>query len=328
MKRHAQARTCFIVSVTTCVLLVGTLQAMRVTGVFDLESIPVVQGPSSLEADRFLNIDGASMLDQHVYYHGLEDVGEHIRSADTIFVGNSRLLFGIPESAAVDFFEARGRDFYLLGFPAEHDMFTLEILQKWNARPEFVVVNADDFFRGQISVHAYHAVSDDHWQARKLSWEASMSYRFRKQLHRWFPHLSTLYAREQTFLVFRSPSTGAWHVEAGKGQPSPVDSEPPEETVVPDRHLKVAREFQKTVNGWGGRVILTYVPTVVDNRWRAEVLAEHLGVPLIAPQPADLTTSDGSHLDEPSARRFSAALFAELNDVIPASTSVDSMASR
>lgn len=340
MNRHARSRLNFYVGVLTVALLATMLQCLRLSDVIQLDTIPVTQGQivkvattdrnsnamsdNSLRVHQqaatgtpFLNIDGINTLDHHVYFHNVYDVHRHIRAADTIFLGNSRVLCALPDSTARDFFAPRGRQFYQLCFPGEHDTFARGILDRAAAEPEILIVNADDFFTGTISRFGYRAAHNDQWQTQKLLWESGLSHRLRKNFHRRFPHLPTLYANEQTFLVFRSAETGSWHVRARLGKTTPINSVAPKNRQIPESHRRAAREFGDYVAAQGIRLLLMYVPSAVDNLWRAEEMAKTLNAPLISPQLDGLTTSDGSHLDEASAARFATAFFTELAEFIP-----------
>jgi hypothetical protein len=53
--------------------------------------------------------------------------------------------------------------------------------------------------------------------------------------------------------------------------------------------------------------VLTTVPTVDSKLGTAKAVASALGLPLVAPELAGLSTFDASHLDQRSAERWSAA---------------------
>jgi hypothetical protein len=56
-------------------------------------------------------------------------------------------------------------------------------------------------------------------------------------------------------------------------------------------------------------VVLTLVPYGDTRRAEAEAIANALGIALVEPRLTGLRTVDGSHLDEPSAERWSTAFF-------------------
>jgi len=65
-------------------------------------------------------------------------------------------------------------------------------------------------------------------------------------------------------------------------------------------HLTVRREC----------VILTNVPTVETKIGNVNAIAKAIGVDLVTPEiPTELKTYDESHLDQPSAERWSQAFF-------------------
>ena len=76
-----------------------------------------------------------------------------------------------------------------------------------------------------------------------------------------------------------------------------------------DRETAAAIDFLKQFTQ-GKCVILTQVPTVGTKIGDANAVAAALGMKLITPEIADgLQTVDGSHLDGPSAERWSQAFF-------------------
>ena len=75
------------------------------------------------------------------------------------------------------------------------------------------------------------------------------------------------------------------------------------------KYTATAREFLSHVAVDQACVILTDIPTVNTKRGTAVAIASALGKELIAPELDGLQTYDGSHLDRPSAERWSQAFF-------------------
>jgi hypothetical protein len=81
------------------------------------------------------------------------------------------------------------------------------------------------------------------------------------------------------------------------------------------REISAVRNF---IDGLGGEVVLTQIPSIFSCRQRVEEIAEAIGVPYFAPDPAGYSTTDGgSHLDGISSARYSREFFAWLQTTPP-----------
>lgn len=272
------------------------------------------------DPDLYLASDGGATVDHHVLYFGLDERAvAALRRADVLFLGNSRLMFGLRPLVVRPFFAAAGRSFYALGFGfREADRFPLAIIRRLDLRPSLVVVNADGFFGGGLSTWAELVHRDTLLAARKLRWEAEIAHEVRHRIHLVAPHWPSLLGRPglangQGLTMHRSASDGTWHFsiwpigftpfapgslvgdEAGRGE------------------MAAAREFAEELERRGSRLLLTRVPTPQPMAGAGPArFSDLLGVPLVVSQPRLLVSHDNSHLDEASAhdwaREFVGAL--------------------
>jgi hypothetical protein len=302
-------------SLTIFVITTVALLATAVIGTRllpdDVRKMPISTVSESPQPGHYLSTDNATTLDQLIFHHQLEDIAGSIKQADVVFAGNSRSLFAFRAHTCDPYFEDRNLKWYHAGFPSENNVFTEHILETYDATPQLVIVNADDFFTGNISTIARRSVDTSTFGAKKLYWESRMSYRMRNRLHQWLPHPPTMFFAPESMIVYRSLINGSWLVGETRGRSTGVDQHSGQKTAS-DRHLQIADRFQQFVNARGGEMILTYVPKPTNDRARAKAIARHLGCRFVAPQLARLRTIDGSHLDEYSAARFAAAFFREL----------------
>ena len=303
-------------SLTTFVITTVALLAIMVIGTRMLpdrvRKLPIADSSETLKPNRYLSTDNATTLDQLIFHHRLEDVAGPIKQADVIFAGNSRSLFAFRAEACDSYFDGRNLKWYHAGFPSENNVFTQHVLETYDATPQMVIVNADDFFTGNISTIARRSVDISSFGARTLYWESRMSYRMRHRLHQWLPHSPTMFFSPESMIVHRSLSNGSWHIGETRGRPTGVDQRSGHATPGDD-HLKVAVQFQQFVNDRGGELVLTYVPKPTNDRARAAAISRHLGCRFVAPRLDELRTIDGSHLDNESAARFAAAFLRELD---------------
>jgi hypothetical protein len=79
---------------------------------------------------------------------------------------------------------------------------------------------------------------------------------------------------------------------------------------VVDNNGAVANDFLSGLTIERKCIILTMVPTVDTKIGNVSAIAEAAGLDLVNPETqAGLRTNDGSHLDEPSAEKWSRAFF-------------------
>jgi hypothetical protein len=140
--------------------------------------------------------------------------------------------------------------------------------------------------------------------------------RFWQSLHR--PVCSALPALcGSNTAVYRSAADGSWHLRGGGGSTplSVTDGKPGNFDRWPE-YTRIAEAFVSKLPVARECVVFTIVPSVDTRRAEAESIAAALRLELIAPQVDGLRTFDGSHLDSPSAERWSAAFLDAAGDRI------------
>jgi hypothetical protein len=200
---------------------------------------------------------------------------------------------------------------YLLGFSEnERYRFEEELMTRIGARPRAYVVNVDRFFEDSVSPSARQLMLDNSAKdrlERKRVWQ---------QLHvSACGKVPALCGRE--YAIFRSRDTGAW-TRAGRlrADRKPASDDPALEHDRLRRESAIARTFIHRLGVPESCVILTMVPTANGRRAHAQALAQALGAELVSPALDGLDTFDGSHLDDRSAERWSAAFFEQAGDRI------------
>jgi len=93
-------------------------------------------------------------------FYGLERSAiDSIRSAEVLFIGNSKLQAAFSTKAVRDYFNAISVRFFVMGFGyGDESTFSLAVLRKWGASPKILVINADPFFSDKISQPARDAL--------------------------------------------------------------------------------------------------------------------------------------------------------------------------
>ncbi|MCC7125416.1 MAG: hypothetical protein IT178_11255 [Acidobacteria bacterium] len=286
-----------------------------------IKAITRAERPSD---DYYLANDHGGHVDHHVIYFGTDSaVTDHLRRADVLLLGNSRLMFAARPRVLDGFFESRGLRYYAMGFGfREMDRFPLAIIEKFDLTPKLVIVNADGFFRDDISDFARTVMKDDAFGAWQLRHEAEAGHEVRRGLHQVVPNFIDLFGRpgfpwRREVVIYRSRTNGTWQLspwDLGQHPVPPRDIEEPR----PGRdEIRAAQRFKDALARRGARLVLTYVPTPRPMGGSPAAIARSLGAPLIAVHPAELKSEDGDHLDEPSAIAWTEAFVRELGALIP-----------
>jgi hypothetical protein len=266
----------------------------------------------------YLAHDRGGHVDHHVLFHGIDRVAlEHLRAAQVLFLGNSRLMFGLNRVDLQRVFADLGLTYYVLGFGhEEQDDFPARIIERYDLRPSWVVVNVDGFFWDGHSDWAAKTIEESDFDAWKLKLEAETAHRVRRRVHALVPQYVDLQSGRREFVIYRSRRDGTWFVatrfDEGVNFVWPTgDRQTPSA-----RSLQSAETFKRDLEARGARLVLFLVPAPGASVHRAQALADHLGVPLIVPAIDDMSSIDGSHLSPRSSRRFSEVFLSSLREVL------------
>ena len=287
-----------------------------------IRHISVAQRP--LGDDYYLAHDRGGHLDHHVLYYGTDaEAMRHLKAADILFVGTSRMMFAIRSRVFTPWAAAHGVTYYTLGFGhRDGDTWVREIIRRHDLRPKLVVVNVDGFFGRDLSEWAERVRKDSTFGARKLMLEGEFGHESRRVIHRVIPNWIDLYGRPgfpfgNEFIAYRSRTTGAWSISPW---PEPVMEAPSLDYGVGPVGPRIgdpARAFKAELDAIGARLVLTYVPTPDDAGGNPVALGAMLGVPVVGMDVDGLTSHDGSHLSEESAVFWSRRLAQDLRPYLP-----------
>jgi hypothetical protein len=258
-------------------------------------------------ADQYLAYcNGANYAD---YEHGafafdLEPAALNFAAnADVLFLGNSHLQVAFSTVATSDWSSASRERYYLLGFSYSENMIFAElILSKIHPRARVYIINVDDFFvRSETSPmkEILHDPEARHRYEDKRFWQ---------RVHEPICHAFTALCGND-FAIFRSRETGAFTKRTDREKVMPVSYDEDINHDVVSSDAAAAADFLSRLPRQGC-VILTTIPTVVTRIGDANAIAKALGLNLVIPGNLEgLQTYDGSHLDRPSAERWSQAFF-------------------
>jgi hypothetical protein len=260
-------------------------------------------------AERYLAYCGGGNyadFEHGAFYYNLEPPAlDYAKNADVLVLGNSRLQVALSNDAAADWFKSASAKYYLMGFSYNENMvFVQDLLRRMKPRASVYIINVDDFF-DRRETEAAKTILHDADAQKRYEWK-----RFSQSLHepvcRMFPKLCG-----DRFVIFRSRETGAYYKIPHEEPVFPQNAASYDRTVdqagVSDstaRAIGFLKEFTE-----GKCVILTDVPYPETKIGNAEAIAAGVGLPLVAPNLDGLNTSDGYHLDRPSADRWTKAFF-------------------
>jgi hypothetical protein len=258
-------------------------------------------------ADRYLAYCGGGNyadFEHGAFYFNLEPPAlDYASKADVLVIGNSRLQVALSNDATADWFKSVSAQYYLLGFSYNENInFTEQLLRRMNSRASVFIINVDDFFDRRETAAARSILHDPDAQSR-YEWK-----HFSQALHQWVcgavPSLCG-----QRFVIFRSRETGAYyrlpHEEPVSPQNAVSYDRKVDQAEVSDsttRAIDFLKQFAK-----GKCVILTDTPYPQTKIGDAAAIASGAGLSLVSPELDGLSTSDGYHLDRPSADRWARA---------------------
>jgi len=274
---------------------------LRTTGIFACSAA----GYSDDTYLAYCNSTGYGDYDHGAFWFDLEpEARRAAESAAVLFLGTSRMEFAFSASSTEDWFKARRIGFYLLGFShSENVTFTGPLLASMVPKSRAYVINVDRFFETERTAPAAEILHGEGVQTRyerKRVWQT---------VHKAVCGSFEFVCGDSLQFVRARPN-GEWTFRGTAELPASGVGDGPEgnKQQWPERAAR-ARAFIDTLAVERGCVFLTVVPWSTTPRAEAAAIAAAVGLELLAPQLPDLRTFDGSHLDRPSAERWSKAFF-------------------
>jgi hypothetical protein len=283
---------------------IGTyLVKLRTEGIFAC-------APEGYAASRsaylgYCNASAYGDYDHGAFWFDLEpEARQSAAAAQVLFLGSSRMEFAFSTQATDHWFEAAQVPHYLMGFThTENVAFVTPLLARVQPHARVYVINIDQFF-----------LDTETGPASQILHDADIERRYREK--RLWQHLHRSVCSRvhavcgRQFTYYRTRYSGHWKT-FGNNKPdhSFTSNGPAQDQAQWPQYGALARQFIDALPVERGCVVLTFVPYPDGRRAEAQAIAEELGLPLFSPQLPSLQTFDGSHLDLPSAERWSGAFF-------------------
>jgi hypothetical protein len=259
------------------------------------------------------------MQDLDIFFHGIGSSVRNAQRADIIFLGASRPLFALDWQLFEDFAQRRGVAMFNMAFAGVVSAeFTSAIIHKWHLRPKLWVVDvlgidtpANSFFYGL----SQEGSSRFPWTAaiRELmgyNWLNAYVNVVRRNMVWRFKH--AIGASSWSF--YRSATSGNWYLDKfppGLAPNPPITARGEQTCSASAEETVAARKFVEEI---GGSVVLTQIPSIDSCDTRVRDLAAAISAPAFMVENRTLfsTFDAGGHLDGPSAKKYSKAFFAWL----------------
>lgn len=274
---------------------------------------------------------GREMQDPEILYDGIGHSIENAQQADIIFIGWSRLLFGLDWRVVDQFAQQHHLKIFNLGIASVYSGdFYLRIIQKWHLHPKLWVINTDrdlkDFHSGFFYMTLDNGPGPDMLErVIRHGWLTSYKNVIGRNI-RWRAELSLGLLRP---FQYRSASNGNWALDTWPNYRS--DKNPPIALksfavvngvlVASDRasdpacpalpeEVTSAKDYIREI---GGAVTLIQMPSEFACAQRVHEIAHAVGVSAFTVDPTQFSSVDGGgHLDGIGAHKWSTRFFAWL----------------
>jgi hypothetical protein len=277
---------------------------------------------------------GNEIQDHDIFYHGIGHSIENARQADIIFLGNSRLIFGLDWRLFEEFERKHQLKMFNMAFAGiRGGDFALQIIRKWSLRPKMWVINLDRdpkddrlgfFSTGLMSPDAFGASAtlsvvnssrmQGFWRvvSRNIRWRLKMAMGLFKNYN-----------------PYRSAKTGNWYIDSNwpnyasdrnapikflqlnhaDGNIQRIERLDASCSTLPEEHENASHY----IDAISSTTVLIQVPNAFACDPQIRELAAKLVVPALVLESTQFTSFDGGgHLDQISGRKYSKMLFAWL----------------
>ncbi len=306
-RRFLTARYGVYILIVLSVLLAAWPYSFRAHSIFACQA----PGHGSDEYVAYCQTTAYGDYDYGAFWFGMEPEATYAAAnAQVLFLGNSRMQFGLSTKATADLFSSLPATYYLLGFAYNANYkFEEPLLRKLRPKAKAYVINLDLFFEQADTLPARAVMQDNGARSRyerKRQWQV---------IHEVICGSHPAICGNRHAFV-RSRATGAWRLTGSPITSGPVVYDESVNQSMVEAYISSANEFFSNLPVRRDCVILAIVPTGDTRSWSelgatsigtARAIAAGLGRNLVAPELPGLTTFDGSHLDPQSAERWSAA---------------------
>ncbi len=307
-------------------LAFAALLALLIQG-FRLFGFTYPDPPAPTRAGDRLYLSADDYFYDHIEYMYRDDGPiEAARRADLLFAGNSRLMFGIQYDAVVEALRDTGVRPHWFGFGlGEAWELPARLIREKDLAPPLVLINADeDFFSKGLTAYSKYLMRLGPKGAFDLAERRQRKNEQWRFMMRLFPvpqwvalHGELEFTRKRD--MYRSETFGDWLLADPLVTEKATQTfhKPSAKPLPPDFETQAqnAIEMVQLIRSRGGEAIFIVVPNLDADETVAQALGKRLGVRVLAEKSWDgYQTFDASHLNPPSARRYTRSIMAQLKE--------------
>jgi len=279
----------------------------------------------------FLNYEvGYEIQDTEILYHNIGHSIANARDADIIFVGWSKVVFGIDWRVFDEFSRKHHVKMFNLAIVGAQSGEIFRLLKdRFGLRPKIWVINADrdvvndyryGFFHMSLGgggpgasqiprvvkyswLHAFKDVV-----GRNLRWRLEMMLGLLHEPHSYRSATTGNWYLDQWkyYTYDKNPKVPLWEQRIVDGKSRITDRSDPS-CPAPPEEIAEAKAYQEAM---GGTFVLIQLPSVFACAQRIHEIAAALDVPAFTVDPTQFSATDGGgHLDGISARKYTTMLF-------------------
>jgi hypothetical protein len=298
--RHSRGTLALILPVIVCLVVIGAFGYSPGQDHFGAIPLP---GDDQWYANYV--IKEQQIQDTDIFYHGIGRTIANLRQTDIVFLGTSRVLFGIDWRTADDFAKAQGIRLFNMAFAGVmNGEFSHKLITKWNIHPRLWVIDiyADDVNDFQSSF--FNPKAPPGFEAQTLA-EAGRFEAYANVISRNMRWRAKMLFRSGEPASYRSDRTGNWYLDKWPNRlrvDMPKMDSPKTDCPASPQEMEAVRDFAARLKG---PFVLTETPSKFSCFQRVHQIASALGAPLFAPDPVNFSTTDaGGHLDGRSSVRY------------------------
>jgi hypothetical protein len=283
--------------------------------------------PGGYQQDAWMaycNSERYGVYDVEAIWHHVEpDVALVLQDAKIVSLTDSHLQNALSLGGASQWFAERHYPTYMLGLPTEESGFGERLLDNFHMHPSVVILDASPYFTGDVGASERGIFADPVGSRRQVTDLSEYQGWHRRACDR-FP-----WACGHNFAYFRSRTDGHWifpepskRIWIGRqdvpndDRHYPVSERPNEREALYPQYLAVARELVAKLGIPAQCVVLTQVPSEEDLTGLARYIGGPLGITVIDPAVANLSTFDRSHLTPESSVRWTHQFLTELEPLL------------
>jgi hypothetical protein len=274
----------------------------------------------------FLTSCNRNSLGHQAYFLNLEPgLMETVKTADVLFIGNSRLASAFRAPVLREFFNSKNSSFFVLNFPGTTSNFIFEIFKKYKLKPSLVVINNDYIFKEVRNGREASLINDEvitrslyvvEYYLINILIDLRKNHYFQKWLDIGAKNLKPNYfeSRDNGMERIVNEPMAQKKIIQTKTETN-LDNLPSAQRNIIKSSIVRGMPFIRWLRQNNVQVIFTQVPYGGAEPSINYHMSKKLGITSIVPQVEELYTYDNSHLNYESAQRWLNAFIKDFHKI-------------